>query len=169
MHPARPEPGRWHRTEKGLQVDFHSGVADKIGHACRLLRKAARQGARVRVSGQPAELDALDQALWTFDPQDFVAHLRWRAAQAPPAPLHRTPVWLVASAAEWPDGLARPSVLVNLGPEAPDPRDLSPGLARVIEIVGQDPAERDAGRRRWRHYGQRGLEPTHHRFDREVA
>lgn len=152
-----------------MQVDFHSGVTDRFGHACRLLRKAARQGARVRVSGQPAELDALDQALWTFDPQDFVAHLRWRTAEAPPPALHRTPVWLIASGAVWPDGLPRPAVLVNLGPEVPEPRDLIPELARVIEIVGHDPSERDAGRRRWRHYAQRGLEPTHHRFDPEHA
>ena len=45
-----------------MQVDFHSGVTDKVGHACRLLRKAVRQGARVQVCGEPAELDALDQA-----------------------------------------------------------------------------------------------------------
>jgi len=25
----------------------------------------------------------------------------------------------------------------------------------------------EAGRRRWRHYAQSGLEPTHHKFGRE--
>ena len=152
-----------------LQVDFHSGVTDKVGHACRLLRKAVRQGARVQVCGEPAELDALDQALWTFDPQDFVPHLRWRDHEAPAPGLHRTPVWLVASGQPWPTGLPRPAVLVNLGPQAPQAQDLSPPVARVVEIVGHDPGEVEAGRRRWRHYAQSGLEPTHHKFAREEA
>lgn len=154
---------------QGVQVDFHSGVTDKLVHACRLLRKAARQGARVQVRGAGAELEALDQALWTFDAQDFVPHLRWGRPEAPPPALHRTPVWLVASESGWPQGVARPSVLVNLGPEAPEPGDLGPDISRVIEIVGHDAAEVEAGRRRWRHYQQRGLEPTHHKFAREDA
>lgn len=150
-------------------MDFHSGVGDKLGHACRLLRKAVRQGARVQVRGEPEELDRLDQALWAFDPHEFVPHLRWRSPDAPPAALHRTPVWLVASAAPWPDALPRPGVLVNLGPHAPDAAELPAGIARVIEIVGQDPADVEAARRRWRHYLQRGLAPTHHTFTREDA
>lgn len=154
---------------QGVQVDFHSGVTDKLVHACRLLRKAARQGARVHVRGAGGELDALDQALWTFDAQDFVPHLRWGRAEAPPPALHRTPVWLVASDSCWPQGVARASVLVNLGPEAPEPRELGPEIGRVIEIVGHDASEVEAGRRRWRHYLQRGLEPTHHTFSREDA
>jgi DNA polymerase-3 subunit chi len=152
-----------------LRVDFHSGVTDKLGHACRLLRKAVRQGARVQVCGDAHELDALDQALWTFDPQDFIPHLRWRTHDAPPPALHRTPVWLVETGQPWPDGLARPAVLVNLGPQPPQAPDLSPAVARVVEIVGHDPAEVEAGRRRWRHYAQRGLEPAHHKFTRESA
>ena len=152
-----------------MQIDFHSGVADKLGHACRLLRKAVRQGARVQVYGESGELDALDQALWTFDPQDFVPHLRWRAPDVPPPGLHRTPVWLVEAGRPWPVGLERPAVLVNLGPQAPQEQDLSPPLARVVEIVGRDPGEVEAGRRRWRHYAQRGLEATHHKFAQEEA
>ncbi len=152
-----------------MLVDFHSGMADKLGHACRLLRKAVRQGARVQVRGEPEELDRLDQALWTFDPQEFVPHLRWRSPDAPPAALQRTPVWLVASGSAWPATLERPAVLVNLGPQAPGESELPEGLARVIEIVGPDSSEVEAGRRRWRHYLQRGLAPTHHTFNREDA
>jgi DNA polymerase-3 subunit chi len=123
----------------------------------------------VQVCGDAQELDALDQALWTFDPQDFIPHLRWRTHDAPPPGLHRTPVWLVETGQPWPDGLARPAVLVNLGPQPPQAPDLSPAVARVVEIVGHDPAEVEAGRRRWRHYAQRGLEPAHHKFARESA
>lgn len=152
-----------------MQVDFHSGVNDKLGHACRLLRKAVRQGARVQVRGEPAALEALDQALWTFDAQDFLPHLRWQGPAPPPPVLHRTPVWLVPSGVAWPEGLEAAAVLVNLGPGALGEADLSPAAARVIEIVGPESAEVESGRQRWRQYVQRGLAPVHHTFTREAA
>ena len=34
------------------EVSFHFNVPDKIGHACRLLRKAVAAGARVVVTGE---------------------------------------------------------------------------------------------------------------------
>ena len=49
------------------EVAFHTGLPDKIGYTCRLLRKANRQGLRVRVIGSEPELELLDKALWTFD------------------------------------------------------------------------------------------------------
>lgn len=147
-----------------MQVDFHSGVADTLEHACRLLRKALRQGARVQVCGGPQALDALDQALWTRDPQAFLPHLRWRGDSAPPAALHRTPVWLIASGTPWPPGVPPAQVLVNLGPQVPGEVELSSQAVRVIEIVGDDPAQRQSGRLRWRHYLERGLQPAHHAF-----
>jgi DNA polymerase-3 subunit chi len=156
-------------AERGVQVDFHSGVTDKLGHACRLLRKAVRQGARVQVRGEPAELEALDQALWAFEPQDFVPHLRWQSHEAPPPPLHRTPVWLVPRGAAWPEGLEPAAVLVHLGPGVLADVDLSPPALRVIEIVGPEPAEVEGGRQRWRNYLQRGHAPVHHNLAREAA
>ena len=47
-------------------VAFHTGIADPLDYACRLLRKAYRSGARVAVHGAPATLDRLDQALVAF-------------------------------------------------------------------------------------------------------
>jgi DNA polymerase-3 subunit chi len=152
-----------------VQVDFHSGVTDKLGHACRLLRKAVRQGARVQVRGEPAALEALDQALWTFDAQDFLPHLHWQAAGPPPPALHRTPVWLVPRGAAWPQGLEAAAVLVNLGPGPLGEVELTPPAARVIELVGPEAAEVESGRQRGRHYVQRGLAPVHHTFTREAA
>ena len=128
-----------------------------------------RQGARVQVRGEAAELEALDQALWTFDAQDFLPHLLWQASGLPPAALHRTPVWLVPRGAAWPEGLEAAPVLVNLGPAALGEVELSPPAARVVEIVGAEAAEVESGRLRWRHYLQRGLAPVHHTFTREAA
>ena len=41
------------------EVAFHTGVADKPGYTCRLLRKAWRQGAQVVVTGSGEQLQRL--------------------------------------------------------------------------------------------------------------
>jgi DNA polymerase-3 subunit chi len=134
------------------EVEFHTGVADKVAFACRLLRKAYRKGARVVVTAPREVLATLDRELWTFDERDFVPHARI----AQPGPVAaRTPIWLVDG--EPPDGA--PEVLVNLGAPRPD----DPGrYARIIEIVSGEPDDADAGRRRWREYKAMGLGITHH-------
>lgn len=140
-------------------VAFHTGLDDPLGYACRLLRKAVRQGARAMACADELTLDMLDKALWTFDPQDFVPHLRWRAGQALAPQMMRTPLWLVSE----PDAAALPGppveVLVRLG--VPPGPDLPPAL-RVIELVSSDEAERQAARQRWRAYEARGLVVQHH-------
>lgn len=138
------------------QVAFHTGVPDKVAHGCRLLRKAWRQGARVVVSGDPALLARLDQALWTFEPLEFVPHARLRNGQSPQPRLARTPIWLVDPGTEPPHR----DVLVNLGPDMPAGYD---AFGRVIELVGEDDEDRAAGRRRWRAYEAAGRPITHHR------
>ena len=134
-------------------VEFHTGVADPVHFACRLLRKAVKSGARVLVTAPPAVLTALDEALWTFEAQEFLPHVRVPGPADALAP--RTPIWL--SAGGWPAGA--PAVLVNLGGPAPDGED---DFARVIEIVGTDPQDVDASRMRWRHYLGWGVKPQHH-------
>jgi DNA polymerase-3 subunit chi len=136
------------------EVEFHTGVADPLGFACRLLRKAYRKGVRVAVTAPPPVLGSLDRELWTFEQQEFVPHVRLSgAADSPQAA--RTPIWLVDG--ELPAGA--PDVLVNLGAELP--ADFS-GLRRVIEIVSAEAEDEQAGRQRWRTYKSRGLAVTHH-------
>jgi DNA polymerase-3 subunit chi len=136
------------------EVEFHTGVADPVAFACRLLRKACRGGVRVQVTAPPETLTALDRALWTFDERDFVPHVRQPGASA--AVAARTPIWLATQA-----GLpGAPGVLVNLGADVP--QDLGP-VARLIEIVSGDADEADRGRGRWRAYKARGLQIVHHR------
>lgn len=137
------------------EVAFHTGVADKLGYVCRLLRKAWRQRTRVVVTGDPAALGRLDTALWTFDPQDFIPHVRLMVGTTVPARLARTPIWLVDAGASPPHR----DVLVNLGPD-PGPE---PGrFARVVEIVDASDDDRAAGRRRWNAYKAAGWTITHH-------
>ena len=73
-------------------IAFHTGIADPLDYACRLLRKAYRSGARAAVYGEPGLLDRLDQALWTFEPLEFVPHLLLPRDGADPARLAATPV-----------------------------------------------------------------------------
>jgi DNA polymerase III subunit chi len=136
-------------------VEFHTGLQDPLVFACRLLRKAVRQGLRVQVTAQPETLAALDRALWTFDERDFVPHAR--VAAASPATLRRSPLLLSTQALA--DGEA-PAVLVNLDAEAPDDATLG-RLQRLVEIVGRDEVQAQAGRQRWRAYKARGLEIAH--------
>ena len=139
-----------------MKVEFHSGVADTLAAACRILRKAHSAGAKVVVCGAADTLDRLDIALWSFEPLAFVAHVRLKGRSAPAASLLRTPIWLVDDPALAP---AR-EVLLNLG------QDIVAGweeFARVIEIVSAAPEDAAAGRQRWRHYGERpGVELVHH-------
>jgi DNA polymerase-3 subunit chi len=135
------------------EVEFHTGVADPLAFACRLLRKAYRSGVRVQVTAPAATLAALDRQLWTFEERDFVPHVRLPGAST--AVAARTPIWLVAQA-----GLAdAPPLLVNLGADAPP----DPGaLDRLIEIVSAEPDDAARGRERWRAYKGRGLAIRHH-------
>ena len=135
------------------EVEFHTGVADALLFACRMLRKAARQGVRVQVTAPEEALDRLDRLLWTFEERDFVPHVR--AARADAAVAARTPIWLTESAL----GAGAPRVLVNLGAEPPaDPQ----ALDRIVEIVAGEADEAARGRQRWRHYKGLGLAIKHH-------
>jgi DNA polymerase III subunit chi len=138
------------------EVEFHTGVPDTVGFACRLLRKACRQQARVLVTAPAALLTELDRALWTFEERDFVPHIRVPGGAA--SVRARTPIWLAAQAGAGglPDA---PRLLVNIGAAAPADLDL---LDRLIEIVGNEADEVVAGRERWRAYKAAGLQVVHH-------
>jgi DNA polymerase-3 subunit chi len=134
-------------------VEFHTGVADKVDYACRLLRKAYRSGARLVVTAPSPLLATLDRELWTFAERDFIPHLRVPALA--PAVAARTPIWLV----EGDLPVDAPGVLVNLGAPAPaDPTRFD----RIIEVLSADADDLQPGRERWRAYVAAGLTPVRH-------
>ena len=138
-----------------MKVEFHTGVADKLGIACRFLRKAQAGGAAVVVCAERGILDRLDSLLWTFDPLSFVAHVRLRGNALPSPAWARTPTWLVDDPASVP---AR-DVLLNLGPAMVDGWA---AFTRVVELVSDEATDADAGRERWRQYrAQPGLDLQH--------
>jgi DNA polymerase-3 subunit chi len=137
------------------QVEFHSGIEMPLHFACRLLRKAWRQGVTVLVTAPATTLGALDRELWTFEAQEFVPHLLVRPGQPADTALHRTPIWLCEGEPPSPG----PKVLVNLD------ADLTVDGAqfeRIIEIVSADGEARQRARSRWRAYEARGWVIKHH-------
>ncbi len=137
------------------EVSFHFNVPDQLGYACRLLRKATRKGAHVVVTAPSATLAALDRALWSFDPLEFVPHVRVMPGAALAPRLRDTPVWLVEQTSD----AARRDVLLNLGLEPPAGFE---SFARVIEIVCTDEQALSSGRQRWKHYAGRGYDIQRH-------
>src|SRR5690349_1545094 len=140
------------------EVHFHFNVPDRLLYACRLLRKALRSGTSgVAVSAPPPTLGTLDRLLWSFDALEFIPHvvLNDASAAAPSPRLARTPIWLVPR----PDMATRHPVLVHLGD---DPAVGFESYERLIEIVSTDEGEREAARRRWKHYAARGYAIVKH-------
>jgi DNA polymerase III subunit chi len=146
-------------------VEFHSGVADAVAHAVKLLRKASTQGARVAVIGAGDAVDRLDASLWTDQQRDFIAHACWRAEHGVSPRMRRTPIWLIATASphETLQALsdcvdAGCTVVVNLDAQSVE----HPGVHRLIEVVSNDQANRQAGRQRWRAHEALGRTIEHH-------
>jgi len=135
------------------EVAFHFNAPEKLGYACRLLRKAVATGARVVVTGEPALLRQLDVALWTFSALEFIPHVH--AAGAPASVLEASPVVLTESTRAAP----HQEVLVNLGAPVPEGFER---FERLIEVVTQDDGDRQQARARWKHYSDRGYAITRH-------
>jgi DNA polymerase-3 subunit chi len=129
-------------------VEFHFNAPDKMGYACRLLRKAAGKGAKVAVTAERETLRELDIVLWTFEPLEFVPHCM---ASAPANMIDATPIVLCPEAREAPHH----DVLVNLGADVPEGFER---FARLIEVVTVQEDDRANARRRWQHYKARGYE-----------
>lgn len=141
-------------------IAFHFNVPDKLNYACRLLRKAARQGAAVGVVGEAAQLAELDHALWVFDPVEFLPHVRAGGGRAAPAHVAaHTRLWLADRAADLPHR----AVLVNLGAQVPSGFE---AFERVIELVDEGEADRLQARQRWKHYQGAGYEIERHEVGR---
>ena len=132
-------------------VEFHFNAADRLQAVCRLAAQALAQGERMLIYAPEPELAArLDRLMWTTPATGFVPHCGVDDALAPDTPV------LIARADEAP---ADVSVLVNLATECP------PHFARferLVEVIGTEEAEREAGRSRYREYKARGYAIKNH-------
>ena len=139
-----------------MEVEFHTGLAEPLDHATKLLRKALRQSGRVCVA--TPQFEALARHLWSFEAREFMAHARPGVAAAV---WQRSALWLLPDFGHPVEAVARPAVWVNLGAAVPEAYE---GCERLIELVAAGPDEADAGRQRWRHYKAQGHTPVV-RFD----
>ena len=130
------------------EVAFHFNVPDPLHYLLRLLRKVRQAGMSALVCAPPELARELDLALWTFAPEDFIAHARWDAEES--VRVH-SPLLIADQAVVWPGA----EVLINLLPLS----ELLPAYEdyrKVIEIVGLDQPGREAARLRWRAYAAQG-------------
>lgn len=133
-------------------ITFHFNAPDRVGYACRLLRKAVGSGAQVLVTGSPLLLSQLDAALWSVSPVDFVPHCN---LEDDARVIASSPVMLSPSIQPSPHR----QVLLNLDDLVPEGFE---EFARVIEIVGSDDVGRQLARSRWKRYADRGYSITRH-------
>lgn len=127
------------------QIDFFHGTADKLMAACQLAGELYREGRRVLIfAPDPGVAMAVDRLLWTHPPTGFVPHC---AADSPLAA--QTPIVIGRNL----DDTRLDDVLINLD------GDLPVGFGRfhrLIEIVGEEDADKIPARHRYKHYRDRG-------------
>ena len=120
--------------------------------ACQEIERAFLADERVLVCFDTADdLARFDELLWTFADRSFVPHEPVTAE----SDWEETPVLLSAGAAP----PSPPQLIVNLSTAVPAG---VASVARVIEIIDNDPGRRQAGRERFRQYRALGVEPITH-------
>lgn len=140
--------------------------------ACRICRKSLSTGqVPVLVKfEQQAVLEEFDNLLWQFDASSFVPHDSLSSNSLPsssvlngslsnkraPGVLENniSPIYLSLHIPEQFQGMC-----LNMGQQAVQAQKFN----RVIEIIDNNPAAREAGRLRFKAYREQGIEPiTHH-------
>lgn len=125
---------------------------ERQAFACKLIEKVYRSGLSCFVltdtDGQSLQLDDF---LWSFRPGSFVPHQIYRD-EAPPFPQ----TVLIGNSAI-PEGWRQ--VVINLSSAAPKQLD---ECNRILEILDNSEETKQAGRERYRHYRQAGLDITTH-------
>ena len=144
-------------------IDFYFNAGDRLEVACRLAGKALQQKKRVLIyAPQPELAQRVDRMLWTAQAVSFLPHCAAHDALAA-----ETPILIAAD-----DGEPRISpaaaceVLLNLAAGCPP---FFERHERLLEIVSQDDAERQAGRARFKFYRDRGYEIRNHDLAKGAA
>ena len=137
------------------EIAFHFNATDKLDYACRLLRKAFVNSAKVVVTGDDQQLHALDSTLWSFNAHTFIPHCVYDASMET---LIYTPVVLVPGS-HLPEMLQHRHVLLNLGHELVKGFE---AFERIIEIVSVNDEDKSQARKRWKYYADRGYALLRH-------
>ena len=132
-------------------IDFYFNAGEKLQVACRLAGKALAQKRSLLVYAPEGDTASrLDKLLWTWPATGFVPHCALHDPLAADTPV------LIAADAQTPP---RCDVLLNLSAQCPPHFER---FERLLELVGDDEAERAAGRERYKFYKSRGYAIGHH-------
>ncbi len=123
-------------------------------YLCRVVDKACRLGHRVWIHARSSShASTLDERLWTFSQESFVAHdLAARDADA------ATPV-VIGDGGEADTDRA---LLVNEDGDVPE---CATRFERITEVVNSDDTVRRRGRAHFQYYRDQGFELHYHRVD----
>jgi DNA polymerase-3 subunit chi len=133
------------------RIDFHTNIADKVGYACRLARKAyGAKGKLVLLAEDATQAAALNAGLWTVGETDFLPHAMAGDALAAQSPIIVTDTL----EADFPHY----DMLVNLTRATPARLER---FTRVFEIISTDEDDAAAGRKRYVAYKHDAFPLTH--------
>lgn len=132
------------------RINFAFGASERISQACQTTLKQYLAGQKLLVyCSDKARLHLYDQRLWSVDETAFVPHV-W--IDDPLAT--KTPILLVAQDLQHAlDKVPADSWFLNLDDACPPSFG---ALTRVLEIVSEDPEDKDAARQRWLTYKAAG-------------
>lgn len=132
------------------RINFAFGASERISQACQTTLKQYLAGQKLLVyCSDMARLRLYDQRLWAVDEAAFVPHV-W--IDDPLAAT--TPILLVAKDLQGAlDKVPAESWFLNLDDACPPSFG---ALTRVLEIVSEDPEDKDAARQRWLTYKAAG-------------
>lgn len=130
-----------------------SSQHERQDFACKLIEKIYRGGQFCYVlTDNPEQAAEIDELLWTFRAGSFVPHQLYRGQ------LPDYPNTILIGGGDIP--LDWQKVIVNLSTHFPP--TIAP-TERIVEILDNSEASKQAGRQRYRHYLEAGLEITTHK------
>lgn len=129
------------------RVEFFFNVEDKLQKVAELSARAVSKGRRLHVfTPDEAVSEQLGRRLWTQPPLSFLPHCRPQDALA-----DMTPVIIDSAGTVLPHD----DILINLQTSHPP---FFSRFRRLIEIVGQEEADKAEARLRYRFYRDRGYD-----------
>ncbi|MFT7220147.1 MAG: DNA polymerase-3 subunit chi [Candidatus Azotimanducaceae bacterium] len=134
------------------RIDFYQIAGDELTFTCRLIDKVYRRGLKIYVHAtSESQAQQLDAHLWTFRPDSFVPHVLNNNQSNPD-----TDVPVKIGFDHEPD--EHQEVLINLSGDIPH---FFSRFDRVAEVVPVDQNSRDAARKNYTYYKERGY-PLHY-------
>jgi DNA polymerase-3 subunit chi len=140
-------------TEVSFYILPTESLQDRYLFACKLVEKAYRSGSFCYVLTESAEQSRIiDDLLWTFRAGSFIPHQIYTGEQ--PELEQVILIGTLTAPEHW------QKTLFNLSSRYPE---TGPNTERILEILDNNEATKEAGRQRYRQYQQAGMTITTHK------